>query len=157
MTSSISLRSEWPSWLSWIIASIIGWVVGLIVGLSVTSNEGFLAATLGFAIGISQWFVLRPRLGNAVWWIVYSTVGVLLGTAVSGVLGFPILQGVDFSLGFNIPPWRPSSLDIYELHVGSYVLGGPVAGFLIGTVVGAAQWLVLRQRARRVGWWIVAN
>lgn len=151
------MRAGWHVWLSWIIASLIGWSVGLVVGLSVTLNEGLVAATLGVAIGISQWFVLKPRLGNAGWWIVSSAVGVLLGAAVSGILGFPIVQGVDFSLGFNIPPWRPSGIDIYELRVVSYVLGGPVAGFLIGTTVGTAQWLVLRQRVDRAGWWIAAN
>ena len=155
--TTISMRPGWRVWLSWIIASLIGWTVGLIVGLSVTFNEGLVAVTLGAAIGISQWFVLKSRLRNAVWWIVSSAVGVLLGVLGSGILGFPIVQGVDFSLGFNIPPWRPSGIDIYELRVVSYVLGGPVAGLLIGTAVGTAQWLVLKQRVDRAGWWIAAN
>jgi len=157
VTTTTSIRSEWPTWLSWIIASLIGWVVGLIVGLSVTLNEGLVAATLGVAIGMSQWFVLTPRLVNGVWWIGSTAFGVLLGTAVSGILGFPIVQGVDFSLGFDIPPWSPSGIDIYKLRSVSYVLGGPEAGFLIGTAVGTAQWIVMRKRVGRAGWWIVAN
>src|SRR3989344_9254480 len=97
--TTISMRPGWRVWLSWIIASLIGWTVGLIVGLSVTFNEGLVAVTLGAAIGIAQWFVLKSRLRNAVWWIVSSAVGALLGVLGSGILGFPIVQGVDFSLG----------------------------------------------------------
>jgi hypothetical protein len=42
-----------------------------------------------------------------------------------------------------------------ELSSGLAVAGG--AGAVVGAIVGALQWLVLRGRVARAGWWVLAS
>ncbi len=78
----------------------------------------------------------RPRAaGWRVWlqWMLAST----LGWAVGGAALF-------------LGPWMLSGL-------WTFTAAGLVAGTMGGAVAGALQWLVLRGRLARAGWWIAAS
>ncbi len=83
-------------------------------------------ALVGTVVGVAQWLVLRRRVARAGWWVLATAVGWLVGMAVCGF--------VDEVLDWTV--W--------------YVSGA--AG---GVVVGVAQWLVLRRRVARAGWWVL--
>jgi len=40
---------------------------------------------------------------------------------------------------------------------GALAVGGAVGSVVAGAVVGTAQWLILRRRVHRGGWWVLAS
>lgn len=87
-------------------------------------------AAAGALVGWAQWAVLRQEIQHARWWILITT----LGSAISTALNAPSHLG---------PYWYATLL------VWVYI-GMPVYGLL----VGLGQWWVLRQQVARAGWWI---
>jgi hypothetical protein len=73
--------------------------------------------------------------GFWLWWVLASTVGFAVGSAVTRFVGL-----VGYFAGG-------------ETVVGAFAVGGAVGGALIGI----AQWLVLRKRVSRSGWWVLAS
>jgi len=86
---------------------------------------------------------IRPLVPWFIGWTLASTVGgflgLLLGAAVSGALGVAESKASG-GVGYNT---------VFE--------GGIVFGIVCGSVVGIAQWIVLRKRASRSAWWILAS
>jgi hypothetical protein len=82
---------------------------------------------LGTAMGTLQWLVLRRHFSQAGWWVAASAVG---GTLV-GIGGASYGSKVQVNL-----------VILYSL---------------VGIILGALQWLVLRRRISRSGWWVVAS
>ena len=127
----------WRLWLGWVLVSITGFAVAF----SITGGhfpEGFegypfsgnpIGALQGLVIGILQWLVLRRQLPRASWWILAS------------VLGFALAH----VLGDTAPP-----------PLGLPMTGG-MFGAVAGALVGVPQWLVLRRRVPRAGWWVLAS
>jgi len=131
----------WGFWLLWVLASTTGlglaWSVGTVVSLSV-SGEGAMAtlalAGVGWAVGgallgAAQWYILRGRMSRAGWWVLASTPS--------------------FGVGMVVGP--------YVAEVLNGVLSWAVWGGLWGVMLGAAQWLVLRRRVFRAGYWALAS
>jgi hypothetical protein len=88
--------------------------------------------------GVLHWLILRRWFPRAGWWILASGAGSLAGFFILGVG----IAGADTGQGF--------------LFIGErYVFDAAAA--LAGSVVGAAQWFVLRQWVARAGWWIFAS
>ena len=87
---------KWAHW--WFVATVIGWSIGItvIIGFGAGESLGFTVtgAVLGIAVGIPQWFVVRPYTQNAEWWAVGSTVGWIMGLALLDLLN----EAVGFSL-----------------------------------------------------------
>jgi hypothetical protein len=107
------------------------WTGATAVGVAVGMTAGTrLAGVIGPAtLGLLQWLVLRRHISQASWWILATTVGGVLGLYVGSTAGF---------------------------FVG-YGLTGVVAGAIGGTILGLAQWLVLRRHFSEAGLWILAS
>jgi predicted Ser/Thr protein kinase len=129
-------------WLGWVAANTAGWIIGLVLGAAFLSalQESFLGAFLGaFLLGLStgmmQWFVLRRHLREPGQWVWATAGGTLLGAFAAGIVGDA--GGGSETLGL-----------VFLLCTVAVVLG---------TCIGVAQWLVLRDQYRGAGWWVVAN
>jgi len=86
-------RAAW-----WVLATILGMGVGGAIGMA-TGVDAMVAlawavgdgsevvktgATLGVAVGVAQWLILRQHFAEARWWIPASTTGWTVG-AVAGL------------------------------------------------------------------------
>lgn len=149
-------RPRWFFYPAWValsaisipIAGVIAWaliaqvekVVGgtIQVGGHTRITEDYLSSyallpILGLLAGFLQYLLLRRHLPRMGWWIVATTLGLLLGLAGNRLLSRTLLSTLD-SMWFGI-----------------------VMTVLIGGSMGLVQWLVLRQRVRHAAWWILAN
>jgi hypothetical protein len=137
MTKKRRISVDWFVWLQWAFASGLGGAVGFALADVVlqTFSEALYKAMaeivifglLGAAMGTLQWLVLRRHLSQAGWWVGASAVG---GTLVG----------------------------IWGAAYGSKVKVDLVIGYgLVGIILGALQWLVLRRRISRSGWWMVGS
>lgn len=141
----------WERWvLASTIAQILGWIV--IAYFSQATNEFnnentykvlLLVGTVeGFLLGFAQWLVLRSYIRRASFWIFFTLVGALLswfmGLTVSVVIGLFYLA---------------------NLHQTITTLVKEIAllGAAIGTVIGYAQWLILKIANKKAIWWVSAN
>jgi hypothetical protein len=111
----------------------------LFIGLSLLLGDQFRPAVVqdaatgvihGAEFGIAQWLILRQQVHKVGWWVVASIVGF--------TIAFPLTKTL-----------------FGELSHGLLVAGG--AGGVVGAIVGALQWLVLRGRVGRTGWWVLAS
>jgi hypothetical protein len=142
-------QAEWGFWLGWVVASTVGIILGLILGfglgltiggfdnefgvLRTILGEFMFGAAIGFGVGILQWLVLRRRVSGVGWWVLASTAG--LAGARGGAAA--LASGNSEVLGS------------YAWLVAAMALGGAVTGIL--------QWLVLRGKVSRAGWWVLAS
>ena len=137
MTKKRRISVDWFVWLQWAFASGLGGAVGFALADAVlhTFSEALYRAMaekvifglLGAAMGTLQWLVLRRHFSQAGWWVAVSAVG---GTLVG----------------------------IGAASYGSRVKVNLVIVYgLVGVILGALQWLVLRRRISRSGWWMVAS
>ena len=134
----------WGFWLLYMLASTLGMLVGFSLGFLLTTiiPEAFgkllgfsvFGIVLGTTVGLMQWIVLRQRLSGTGLWI--------LASAVSGLGIFQ--AGVFF--GFSTS---------YESLAALFGWIGIVA--LAGLVTGILQWIVLKGRVSRAGWWVPAS
>ncbi len=98
-------------------------------------------AILGGAVALAQWVVLRRQIRNA-WplagyWVLGSTAAYAIGLSIAFSPG-AVLR----ALGWT-PPNRLVALF--------------VAVSALGALVGMIQWLALRTRLPRSGWWVLAS
>ncbi len=79
--------------------------------------------------------VKRSQVGWGFWlqWVLASTVGLLLGF----IVGFP--------------------LSFLAMDMLGERLGQSFGGIVFGIGVGVLQWLVLRRRISRAGWWVLTS
>jgi hypothetical protein len=100
---SLVLRRLWNETGNWLLATTAGLVCGaflsarfLLLDLYVSPgvlilelDPIFIWSTLGTALGLSQWFVLRHHAAHAYWWIVVNMIAGLVGSYLStgGVIG----------------------------------------------------------------------
>ena len=87
---------------------------------------------VGFLTGVLQYGLLRRYLPRMGWWVLATPGGWLLGVLlilISGWLNFWTYESWDIDLAF----------------------------ILLGLSIGVGQWLLLRRRLSRAGWWIVAS
>jgi hypothetical protein len=144
-------RPELFLWLAWVLASTVGSAVGLTVSSTVGAYVGgtvfwavigavgayvglavlwaTIGATFGATFGAMQWPVLRRRIPKAGWWVLATTVGGAVATTVGGAVG--------------------GAVGVAVTEAEAVAVGGAVGG--------AMQWLVLRRRISRAGWWVLAS
>jgi hypothetical protein len=129
-------------WLAWLLASAMGYGMGAILGASFAwsffaSPTGGFDAVNGTALGLVagatggyfQWIVLRERIVGAGLWGLVSALGLGLAMGASAAAD---------------PAENPA-------------MAGLVIAAIFGTASGILQWLILRRKVPRAGWWLPAN
>jgi hypothetical protein len=134
----------WRLWLVWVLLSGIGVALGLGGGfaagfaiggaISAIASQSVFGAVVGASVGTMQWLVLRRQVSRAGWWVFTTTLGMGAGFA-------------------SVRTMTPTLSTV----VGGGPMYGLVNGALIGTLVGAMQWLVFRWQVSRAGWWVLAS
>jgi len=153
--TTIHKKPEWflyPAWIILQVSSIpIAYILSFVILRVITDSVGdyiyvdgvrhitedYLAMYIfvpivGLVMGVLQYGLLRRCLPRMGWWVLATTGGWLLGVLlilISGWLNF----------------WTSESFDI------------DFAFIVLGFSIGVGQWLLLRRRLPRAGWWIGAN
>jgi hypothetical protein len=86
---------------------------------------------IGLLIGLVQYGMLRPYLPHMGGWVLATAAGWLLGLLLIAI------------------SYRLKWIDPTKYFDAVF--------FLMGLSIGVAQWLLLRQRLPRAGWWIAAS
>ena len=155
-TTPASLKKPVRSfYLSWIFLTSlcvpIAFIISLIVLKLITSivgdfvyvngvrhiTEDYLAMyafvpMVSLLTGAVQYELLRQYLSRMGWWVPATVAGWLLGILLVGLPGW---------LGRTNTPINDQDLIF----------------LVMGLAIGTAQWLLLRRRLARAGWWIAAN
>jgi hypothetical protein len=155
-------------WWRWVAANALGELLGLgatfavvallfsrlpdqqsagvvLVSFLVAVASGAIEATL---VGLAQWWAMHPwfpTITRRAWWL-----ATLVGALVAYVLGY--LPSTLVSMGeqaSQTPAAEPPQLVILLFAAGLGAVGGAVLSF--------AQWLAMRSKVERAGWWIPAN
>lgn len=152
--------------LRWLLAATIGEVVsfGVPVLVAVTMNtvigepKNTLTAIIiigtmmlagsveGFALGFAQWVVLHHYIHKLACW------RWVLATATVAVLAWGVGQSTFTLLTFFTGAEQSSGPGTLLMTVSAALLG-----FVLGAMMGFAQWLVLRPYIRNAGWWVLAS
>lgn len=140
VASTLSIPLAWL--VSWAIISQVERVVGGTIEVAGRTRitEDFLLdyvffPLIGLLTGLLQYLLLRRYLPRIGWWIAATALGWPLGFAVV-YLAYVALPAA--------------------LHAGS-TWSVVLALVWVGGATGLAQWLVLRRRILRAGWWILAS
>jgi hypothetical protein len=159
---------DWELWLRWTFANVAGEVLGLgLVGaiavvmvLTIGDPETALVALTmagvmiaagaleGVIVGYAQWLVLRRRLCRLSRreWVTATAIGAFLAWAIG--MAPSTLMALDQNAGSSPPPEMSDAL--------KYALAS-VMGVVLGTILGAPQWRVLRRYASGASMWVWAN
>ncbi|MBF1989008.1 hypothetical protein [Fischerella thermalis] len=129
--------------LWWVLANAVG---GAIVGALEEGGFQFFATLVltGPILGVAQWLVLRHYIRHTNWWVIASILGWYLGfpvTLVTREILNPILLEMLLAVS---KLW-----EVFWLNA--------VNQLVTFTVLGVAQWLVLRQHLQQAWWWILAS
>ena len=148
-------KPEWSFYPAWIFLTMlcipIAFVIDLLILRVITSHVGdfiyvngvrhitedylgmyAFVPTVGLLTGLVQYGLLRRYLPRMGWWVLATTGGWLLGA---------LLLLISRWLNF----WTSESFDV------------GLAFVVMGLSIGVGQWLLLRRRLPRAGWWIGAN
>ena len=124
----------------WIWASAAGWFLGYAMGFAVVSGIGFsyppvretvFGAVVGAGFGLTQYLVLRRRLRYAYWWPITCILGWTLGV---------------FAGELATDRWLGSQAHFIAERV--------LLGAVIGLIIGAMQWMVVRRSYPQALWWV---
>jgi hypothetical protein len=148
-------KHGWSFYLGWIVFTSlcvpIAYILSILVLKGITSVVGdfiyvngvqqitedylglyVLVPIVSVLTGTLQYGLLRSSLPRMGWWVLATVAGWLLGVLLITLPGW--LRLID-------PP-----LNNLDLMLS-----------LMGLGIGAAQWVLLRRRLARAGWWIAAN
>jgi hypothetical protein len=154
MNVSVRKKPDWPFyfiWVSWttlciplgyfisfIPISIINRLIGDFIYVNGVRHitEDYLGIyimipMIGLVTGLVQYGILRAYLSRIGGWVLATTGGWLLGLLLISMVNK--VQWIDTINNFD------------------------AVFFLIGLSIGVTQWLLLRQRLPRAGWWVAAN
>jgi hypothetical protein len=153
----VNRRSLKVFWLQWLIANLVSSGIGFSLPFSLPAVRIFfewhhrmsfgidspgpsMCMIAAIFMGVAQWLVLRKRISRLYYlWIVTSSIGLLISSFITLVLG---------------------SLDGWSREFSSFIqtiqnlfLYGILGGFIGGLLIGTAQCLVLRRWRS----WILLN
>ena len=130
-------RPGFGFWFQWIIANAAGLAIGH--GGSAIHTRWFGPqphcdwAAIGAAIGLIQMFNLKQYIERVNWlWVIPGTISWAIG----------------WSMG-----WQLYSIIGVLSITQVFILQGGISG----TLMGLAQWFLLRNQFRQAHWWLVAN
>lgn len=143
-------RAEWTLLTAAGLAG--GLIAGLLIGMPLGQIVNAMIVTaavtclVGGVLGGAQAIGLRRILRRPLWWIAATTVGIGAGLAAGVVLVEQV--------GIALTGVRPN---VARLALGPRTLSMIALGLVAGTIVGAAQWIVLRAQRAAVRHWIPAS
>lgn len=106
------------------------WTLATTVSMALQFSVGAWGVFVGpIALGLTQWLLLRRYLSNAQGWFWATTLGGFVAIVLLSLGGF-YLAGI----------LRGAS--------------GTVVGLVVGALLGATQWLVLKRHLTHIGVWI---
>ncbi len=126
--------------LATLVAGTVGGTLALVAGDVAGNSGGFFFAiavggfVFGALIGTGQWLVLRPKLSQAGWWVLASTVGLAASLGTGNSLGEALYYALNGVLG-EVLARVLATLTFGALLLIPY---GAVTGF-------ALLWLLRRQ------------
>ena len=134
----------WGGFSVWVLVTAVGTV--LVSGSQIANYlyYGIQPLTM-IALAVLQWLVLRRWIPKVGWWAPVTLAAWMAGPAI----GFTAAEIVSELAGMTL---RAVS-GIERLPV---LLTTLIAYALVGVVVGASQWLVLRRSLPKARWWIAA-
>lgn len=121
---------------------VINQVVETLIGDVFFEDQLFsyiFVPTAGILMGLAQYVLLRTYLPRMGWWVLATAGGWSLGLVLMSIV---IFRALTYFLGD-------------EAIYASWAI--PLALILMGLSIGFGQWLLLRRRLPRAGWWIAAN
>ena len=148
-------KPGWSFYLAWVILTMVCVPVAFILDLAILRviksivgvyiyvdgvrhiTEDYLGMYIfvpiaGLLTGVLQYGLLRRYLPHMGWWVLATTGGWLLGPLLilmPGWLNFCTYEPANFNMAFIV----------------------------MGLSIGVLQWLLLRRRLPRAGWWIGGN
>ena len=147
---------------NWVLANAVGGVASLVICVAIPEvlldqfsplGPALQAVGIAASFATAQWLVLRQRLSRAGWWVLASTVG--------GITAWPIFVAVYWhSVGaYGADEELNVLLALFGvgLSLPAALLLATLCGLPGSALPGALQWLVLRKRVARAGWWLLAN
>jgi hypothetical protein len=139
--------------VNWTVLTTVGLAGGLVAGVIVGMPLGRLVnamvttaavtCLIGGVLGFVQAIGLRPVLRRPLWWVLGTVVGLGLGLA-AGVVAVE-------QLGLLAAGVRPNVARLSAVMRAVSFVG---LGAIAGSVLGVAQWLVLRAQAPGVKHWV---
>ena len=140
----------------WTTLTTVGLAGGLVAGLLIGMPLGEIVnamivtaavtCTVGGVLGGAQAVGLRRTLRKPLWWIAATIAGIGLGLA----LGVVLVEQV----GILATGTRPN---IARLGTTTRALSFVAVGLVAGTILGVAQWVVLRAQSAGVRHWVPAS
>ncbi|MCL4861341.1 MAG: hypothetical protein KJZ93_18130 [Caldilineaceae bacterium] len=136
-------------------ASALLWIAFLFgveqrYGVLVSAVVVVLGSTLleGAAVGFAQWWVLRKALPQMRWqaWFVATAIGAFMAWTLGMIPSTALSLSAETSAG---PPPEVNNWLVYSLAA--------LMGIVLGPVLGAPQWWVLRRFVRDAWWWVPAQ
>jgi hypothetical protein len=145
------LRRQVQRALFWILVNVVSWASGFILHLYFALPQdvmGFIV--VGTIVGVSQWLALRKLISNTSRLVLAN----VLAWGGIGILEWIVLETTSsYSITSNGVIIKDlSSISVKRMGM-AYEVGGLIGLFVIGTVIGLAQWLVFRHHFKRAGWW----
>jgi hypothetical protein len=149
-------RDSWTLWEWWVLATVVGGLVGIgvaaiasgiAVHLGTVSTIALLygvGAAQGIALGFSQWLVLRRYVKHVGLWVLATGLGALVAWSI----------GLKVIVALTLMLFRSTAFDNLTW---AWLLAVFCLGVWVGTVLGLAQWCVLRTHVRRGILWVLAN
>lgn len=135
--------------LWWIVAGAAGYSVGGLTEAAMGRSGGITVvvhvAAGGTVAAALQWPALRRHLARAGWWMASGVVGGAAVAAIGAAAG--ALAGLAAGTADGADAGRSLGSDV----------AGVAAAILFGVAVGGWQWLLLRRRVARSGWWLPAS
>ncbi len=148
-------------WSWWTLANMVGGTLSLLLSQIPAEVVGEPGLLFGFLpLYVVQWLVLRrylravgrsalAALKHKCGWVVASMVGVLVGWHLQSI------AAVGLRTAAIVPHQDLQALGV--LVDAEVFWARAVCLFVLGGVVGAAQWLVLRRHTDWAGFWIPAS
>jgi hypothetical protein len=153
MHTKETISFDWFFWFQWIMVTTMGWILGTVMIPPVD------LAISGVAIGVLQWVILQPRMGQGRQWLLASAVGWTAGwvlTLAAIPTDFGLLAGIVLGVTVGTSQWLVLR---HKVHwAGWWILVSTLAwaagmgllpGFLMsgvtaGAISGLAMELLLR-------------
>jgi hypothetical protein len=149
-------QDSWTLWEWWVLATVTSGLIGMgiiAIASAVSSHFGTIntvsllhvvGALEGIVLGLTQWLVLRRYIKHVGWWIIATGIGAM----IAWLIGLKVIVMLTLIFFSNVTT-RPELSTLLE---AAFFLGT-----WVGTVLGVAQWFVLRTHVRRGIVWVFAN